>query len=209
MPPAPRFSRPFAAATDAPPAVAPRPTLLPLLPRTAIPRLQRAHQSLVPHNGRIRFETWRVTSWLIAISVKSPCPSKGRAILRKSQSYNGLSSSRLAGRVGKRKDKADSASGYLLSGRWTAGPRGPAVQSVPDKDNRAADWGRPAMASVWLRRFFSRPGLQEPKEGLPGPAGENPSGRSREQQPRAVFLFRWRQKDGCRERRGPICSPKG
>ena len=51
-------------------------------------------------------EAWRRTNWLIAISLKSPYPRRGRAISRKSQSYNDLSSSRLAEWVDRRTGKA-------------------------------------------------------------------------------------------------------
>ena len=51
------------------------------------------------------------------------------------------------------------------------------------KDNRVGNQLRlvgmiEEVGSKWLKRVFSRPGPQEPKEGLPGPAEENPKHRS-------------------------------
>ena len=51
------------------------------------------------------------------------------------------------------------------------------------KDNRVDSQLRPirvveVVASAWAERVFSRPDPQEPERGLPGPAGENPNGRS-------------------------------
>ena len=51
------------------------------------------------------------------------------------------------------------------------------------KDNRDDNQLRLAgvievVVSAWAKRVFSRPGPQEPKEGLPGPAEENPKRRS-------------------------------
>ena len=38
---------------------------------------------------------------------------------------------------------------------------------------------------TWLKWVFSRPGPQEPKKGLPGPAGENPNRPLEKKRPRA------------------------
>ena len=51
------------------------------------------------------------------------------------------------------------------------------------KDNRVDNQLRLAgiievVGSKWLKRVFSRPGPQEPEEGLPGLDEENPIGRS-------------------------------
>ena len=51
------------------------------------------------------------------------------------------------------------------------------------KDNRDDNQLRLAgvievVVSAWAKRVFSRPGPQEPKEGLPGLAEENPKHRS-------------------------------
>ena len=51
------------------------------------------------------------------------------------------------------------------------------------KDNRVDSQLRPkrvveVVASAWAERVFSRPDPQEPERRLPGPAGENPNGRS-------------------------------
>ena len=66
-----------------------------------------------------------------------------------------------------------------------AGPPGPSArrskaclsritESLTVVDRRGFRCGRPEVAE----EGFSRPGLQEPERGLPGQAGENPSGRS-------------------------------
>ena len=51
------------------------------------------------------------------------------------------------------------------------------------KDNRVDSQLRldgviEVLGGSWLKRVFSRPGPQEPEEGLPGLAEENPNGRS-------------------------------
>jgi hypothetical protein len=51
------------------------------------------------------------------------------------------------------------------------------------KDNRVDRQLRPTcvigmVGRLWLERVFSRPGPQEPEEGLPGLDEENPIGRS-------------------------------
>ena len=71
------------------------------------------------------------------------------------------------------------------------------------KDNRVDSQLRPkgiieVIGRSLQKRVFSRPGPQEPEEGLPGLAEENPNGRSM-------------GKDNvpCGEQRGPIRSRKG
>ena len=41
------------------------------------------------------------------------------------------------------------------------------------------------VGQAWLKGVFSRPGPQEPKKGLPGPAGENPNRPLEKKRPRA------------------------
>ena len=88
------------------------------------------------------------------------------------------------------------------------------------KDNRVDSQWRPkgiieVIGRTLLKRVFSRPGTQEPEEGLPGLAEENPNGRSKGKvacpcgkqwgpirTPKAV-------RDGRRELRQSLRTPKG
>ena len=53
--------------------------------------------------------------------------------------------------------------------------------AVKDNCNDSQSWPTEVIEVVnqaWLKRVFSRPGPQEPVEGLPDLAEENPTGRS-------------------------------